>query len=56
MRKRTLTAMLTLLASGAAIVALAGCGGKSGSSHSETTNGGTTTSGVHKQPSHPPAY
>jgi hypothetical protein len=54
MRRRTLlSAMLTLVAAAAAAVAMAGCGGKAGAG--ETTKGATTT-GVHKQPSHPPAY
>ncbi|MFZ1153460.1 MAG: hypothetical protein WAN93_01005 [Solirubrobacteraceae bacterium] len=52
MKRTSLAAMLTLLAVLAATVVLAGCGGKTSSSQTQTTG---TTSGAHKH-STKPAY
>ena len=52
MKRTPLAAMLTLLAAAAATVAMAGCGDKSTST---PTKSGTTST-LHKQPSHAPAY
>ena len=56
MRKRTLpTAVMTL----AALVAIAGCGGKSESGSGSSTKSGTTSTNgnpVHKKPAKAPSY
>jgi hypothetical protein len=60
MKRTSLVAMLTLLATIAATLAVAGCGRKATSGSQTTpTNGATTsttTTGTHKQPSRAPAY
>ena len=64
MKRAPLAAMLTLLATFAATLAVAGCGGKTTSgSHSTPTNGATTSTTMgtgstttRKLPSKPPAY
>ena len=57
MRRTSLTAMLTLAATVAATVAMAGCGGKSGAHLPTTSTTGspatTTTSTVHKHATKP---
>jgi hypothetical protein len=55
MKRTSLVAMLTLLAVLAATLAVAGCGGKTGGSQTQTTNGSTTGTAPHKH-STKPAY
>jgi hypothetical protein len=54
MKRAPLAAMLTLLATVAATIAIAGCGGKS--SNTTSTGGGTTTTSTHKPASKAPGY
>jgi hypothetical protein len=57
MRRKPLTAILTLVLAVASTGAVAGCGGKSGSSTAKPTTGGTpTTSTTTHKHSSKPAY